>query len=172
MKLKCLFSKEQIARRVSELATQISHDYASSKELQVICVLNGSIFFTVDLLRQLRTPCLLNCVRAKSFHEAGTSDNVDISYGSDIDVSGKDVLIIEDIVDTGITLHALVDMYHKKNASSVKVCSFLNKKSRHIEDITVDYVGYNIQDEFVVGYGMDYNNRYRELPYIGYIIKD
>ncbi len=172
MKLKCLFSKEQIARRVSELATQISHDYASSKELQVICILNGSIFFTVDLLRQLRTPCLLNCIRAKSYHKADLSDNVDISYGSDIDVAGKDVLIIEDIVDTGITLNALVDMYHKKDAASVRVCSFLDKKSRHIEDIKVDYVGYNIEDEFVVGYGMDYNNRYRELPYIGYIIKD
>ncbi len=173
MKLKCLFSKEQIARRVSELAMQISRDYASSKELQVICILNGSIFFTVDLLRQLRTPCLLNCIRAKSYHGApDSSDDVDISYGSDIDVSGKDVLIIEDIVDTGITLRALVDMYHKKNAASVKVCSFLDKKSRHIEDINVDYVGYNIEDEFVVGYGMDYNNRYRELPYIGYIIKD
>lgn len=172
MKLKCLFTKEQIARRVSELASQISRDYSEKKELIVVCVLNGSIFFTVDLLRQLRTPCQLFCIRAKSFSTDGTTQDVDISYGSDMDIAGKDILIIEDIVDTGITLGALAEFYRKNNASSVRVCAFIDKKCRRIEDINIDYRGFESDDRFIVGYGMDYNNRYRELPYIGYIIKE
>lgn len=169
MKLKCLFTKEQIARRVSELASRISRDYSDKKELIVVCVLNGSIFFTVDLLRQLRTPCQLFCIRAKC---SDSDEDIEITYGSDIDIAGKDILIIEDIVDTGITLSALVDFYRRKNAASVKVCAFIDKKCRRIENTELDYVGFESDDRFIVGYGMDYENRYRELPYIGYIINE
>ncbi|MBP1566455.1 MAG: hypoxanthine phosphoribosyltransferase [Oscillospiraceae bacterium] len=172
MKLSCLFSKEQISRRVKEMAREISRDYANSNELFILCVLNGSIFFAADLLRELRIPCMLNCIKAKSYQGTDVANSVNISYGSDINVEGKDVLIVEDIVDTGITLKALMDLYQTHNPRSVKVCAFLDKKSRRKSDVEVDYAGFEIGDQFVVGYGMDYNGKYRELPYIGYIYSE
>ncbi|MBR6600178.1 MAG: hypoxanthine phosphoribosyltransferase [Oscillospiraceae bacterium] len=172
MKLNCLFSKEQISRRVKELARQITRDYSNSNELFILCVLNGSIFFAADLLRELKIPCMLNCIKAKSYEGSDPAESVNISYGSDINVEGKDVLIVEDIVDTGITLKALMDLYQTHNPRSVKVCAFLDKKSRRKSDVEVDYAGFEIGDQFVVGYGMDYNGKYRELPYIGYIYSE
>ncbi len=169
MKLRCLFSKEQIARRVKQLAETISHDYRNKDELFVICILNGSIFFSADLVRELKIPCIFNCIKAKSYAGTTSTGKVDISYGDSLDVNGKDVLIIEDIVDTGTTLKALIDFYTAKGAASIKVCSFLDKQCRRTADVKVDYYGFEIDDKFVVGYGMDYNEKYRELPYIGYI---
>lgn len=166
MKIKCLFTKEQISRRVKEIASEISRDYSGSRDLIVLCVLNGSIFFAADLLRELKIPCQLSCIKAS----AGSDGKICISYGSDIDVTGKDVLILEDIVDSGITLKTLIDTYSSHNPASIRVCTFLDKKPRRIENIKVDYVGFDIDDKFVVGYGMDYNSKYRELPYVGYII--
>lgn len=129
-------------------------------------MLNGSIFFAADLLRELRIPCRLSCIKANSVG----GGEIDIIFGADIDVSGKDILIVEDIVDSGITLKALKEIYNRQSPSSIKVCTFLDKKSRRIEDIEADYAGFEIDDKFVVGYGMDYNSKYRELPYIGYIV--
>lgn len=166
MRIKCLFTKDQIFRRVKELAGQISRDYSGAKELIVLCVLNGSMFFAADLLRELRTPCQLNCIKACA-NESGT---IELCYGADINVAGKDVLIIEDIVDSGITLKSITEIYMKQNPKSIKICTFLDKKGRRIEDIQVDYAGFEIDDKFVVGYGMDYNSKYRELPYVGYVI--
>lgn len=166
MKIKCLYTRDQIARRVKELAGQISRDYARTNELMVLCVLNGSMFFAADLLREFRMPCQLNCIRAC----ANESGKIELAYGADINVSGKDILIIEDIVDSGITLRSIIDIYQKQEPASIKVCTFLDKKNRRIEDIQADYAGFEIDDLFVVGYGMDYNSKYRELPYVGYII--
>lgn len=166
MKIKCLFTKEQISNRVKALAAQISRDYSGKNEIVVLCVLNGSIFFAADLLRELRIPCRLSCIKANSVG----GGEIDIIFGADIDVSGKDILIVEDIVDSGITLKALKEIYNRQSPSSIKVCTFLDKKSRRIEDIEADYAGFEIDDKFVVGYGMDYNSKYRELPYIGYIV--
>ncbi|MBE6852721.1 MAG: hypoxanthine phosphoribosyltransferase [Ruminococcus sp.] len=166
MRIKCLFTKEQISRRVKELASQISHDYQGTNELMVLCVLNGSMFFSADLLREFRMPCQLNCIRACA-NEAG---KIELCYGADINVSGKDVLIIEDIVDSGITLKSIIDIYLKQSPNSIRICTFLDKKSRRLEDIQADYAGFEIDDKFVVGYGMDYNGKYRELPYVGYVI--
>ena len=115
---------------------------------------------------------MLNCIKAKSYEGSDPAESVNISYGSDINVEGKDVLIVEDIVDTGITLKALMDLYQTHNPRSVKVCAFLDKKSRRKSDVEVDYAGFEIGDQFVVGYGMDYNGKYRELPYIGYIYSE
>lgn len=166
MRIKCLFTKEQISKRVKELAVQISRDYSGTNELMVLCVLNGSMFFAADLLREFRMPCQLNCIKAC----ANESGKIELCYGADINVSGKDILIIEDIVDSGITLKSITEIYQKQDPRSVKVCTFLDKKSRRIEDVQADYAGFEIDDMFVVGYGMDYNSKYRELPYVGYII--
>ena len=166
MRIKCLFSKEQISRRVKELSVQISRDYSGTNELLVLCVLNGSMFFAADLLRELHIPCQLNCIKAC----ANESGKVELCYGADINVSGKDILLIEDIVDSGITLKSIMDIYPKQQPNSIKVCTFLDKKSRRIEDVQADYAGFETDGKFVVGYGMDYNGKYRELPYIGYII--
>ncbi len=166
MRIKCLFTKDQISRRVKELASQISRDYSGTDELMVLCVLNGSMFFAADLLREFRMSCQLNCIKAC----ANESGKIELSYGGDINVTGKDVLLIEDIVDSGITLKSLIDIYSQQNPRSIKVCTFLDKKKRRIEDVQADYAGFEIDDYFVVGYGMDYNSKYRELPYVGYII--
>ena len=166
MRIKCLFSKEQISRRVKELSVQISRDYSGTNELLVLCVLNGSMFFAADLLRELHRPCQLNCIKAC----ANESGKVELCYGADINVSGKDILLIEDIVDSGITLKSIMDIYQKQQPNSIKVCTFLDKKSRRIEDVQADYAGFETDGKFVVGYGMDYNGKYRELPYVGYII--
>jgi len=166
MRIKCLYTKDQIYRRVKELASQISKDYSGKDELMVLCVLNGSMFFASDLLREFRMSCQLNCIKAC----ANESGKIELSYGADINVAGKDVLIIEDIVDSGITLKSIRDIYMVQNPKSFKVCTFLDKKNRRIEDIQADYAGFEIDDLFVIGYGMDYNGKYRELPYVGYII--
>ena len=143
MRIKCLFTKDQISRRVKELASQISRDYSGTDELMVLCVLNGSMFFAADLLREFRMSCQLNCIKACAN---------------------------EDIVDSGITLKSIIEIYSKQGPKSIKVCTFLDKKKRRIEDVEADYAGFEIDDYFVVGYGMDYNSKYRELPYVGYII--
>ncbi len=169
MKIEQLFSRDQIAERVNELGRKISADYSDKKQLLVLCILNGSIFFTADLLREISVPCNLNCIKAKSYQGTQSTGNVNISYGADVDVSGCDVLIIEDIVDTGTTLKALIEKYNLQKPNSLKVCTFLNKKERRTSDVSADYVGFEIDDIFVVGYGMDYDGKYREIPYIGYI---
>lgn len=169
MKIEHLFSRDQISVRVNEMARRISADYSETKELLVLCILNGSIFFTADLLREISVPCNLNCIKAKSYQGTQSTGNVNISYGADVDVSGRDVLIIEDIVDTGTTLKALIEKYKLQKPHSIKVCTFLDKKIRRVEDVSVDYIGFEIDDKFVVGYGMDCDGKYRELPYIGYI---
>lgn len=166
MRIKCLFTKDQIYRRVKELAVQISRDYSGKEELMVLCVLNGSMFFAADLLREFKMSCQLNCIKAC----ANESGKIELAYGADINVSGKNILIIEDIVDSGITLKSIMDIYSSQNPKSIKVCTFLDKKNRRIEDVQADYAGFEIDDLFVIGYGMDYNGKYRELPYVGYII--
>lgn len=171
MQIKELFSRQQITDRVKEMAEVISEDYKESNQLIIISVLNGSVFFTTDLLRELKVPCVLSFLKAKSYQGMCSTGNVNISYSDDIDLSGKDILIIEDIVDTGITLCALKKYYQKLDPASVKICTFLNKTCRRQADVVPDYIGYEIDDKFVIGYGMDYDSLYRELPYIGYIEK-
>ena len=146
MRIKCLFSKEQISRRVKELAVQMSHDYSGTNELLVLCVLNGSMFFAAGLLRELHTPCQLNCIKAC----ANESGKVELCYGADINVSGKDILLIEDIVDSGITLKSITEIYMKQNPKSIKICTFLDKKGRRIEEIQVDYAGFEINLLFYI----------------------
>lgn len=162
-----LFTEDQIAHRVKELADQISADY-QGRHIFAICLLKGSLIFTSDLMRALSVPCSVDIMRASSYG-AGTesSGNVRIHIDLDRDISGQDVLIVEDIVDTGRTLHKTLSILRDRQPNSIKICSFLDKPSRRVADVPVDYVGFQIEDHFVVGYGLDYDEHYRHLPHIG-----
>jgi len=161
-----LLTETQIQERVEALGTRISEDYAGG-EIVGICLLKGSIVFTADLMRHIRPIFTLEVMRASSYDGAASSGSVKILYDLDRDIGGRDVLIIEDIVDTGRTLHKTVDLLQSRRPNSLRICSLLDKPSRRVEPLDIDMVGFTIEDHFVVGYGLDYNEHYRNLPYIG-----
>lgn len=161
-----LFSEEQLKQRVMELGAQISADYESSHLLLVVGILRGSFIFMADLVRQLhRIPLQVDFLAASSYGSSATSSGT-VCIEKDISepVAGRDVLIVEDIMDTGLTLSSVVEMFKKRGARSVKVCCLLDKPSRRKVPVPIDYLGFVIPDEFVVGYGLDYNNNYRSYP--------
>jgi hypoxanthine phosphoribosyltransferase len=162
-----LISSEAMATRVAELGAQISRDYAG-KEPVLVGVLVGAAVFTADLLRCITEPCRLDYVAISSYgKESRSSGVVRILKDLDESVESRHVLIIEDIIDTGLTLNYLLDMMRHRNVASVKVCAMLDKPSRRLTKVGVDYTGFEIPDEFVVGYGLDFAQRYRNLPYVG-----
>jgi hypoxanthine phosphoribosyltransferase len=162
-----LVSPLAIKRRIEKLAEQLNRDYAR-KDMMVVAIVNGALIFTADLLRSLRTPLRLDCLRASSYH-TGTKavGEPRIVDQMKLDVRGHNVLLVDDILDTGKTLAAVAGMIHAKGAATVKTCVLLDKKARRAVPFEADYVGFNIPDEFVVGYGLDFNERYRNLPCIG-----
>jgi hypoxanthine phosphoribosyltransferase len=159
-----LFSKEVIDRRVRELAGQISRDY-EGKEPLIVGVLNGAFIFMADLIRALDIRCRVDFVRMASYG-AGSVSSGEIRIGKDLEttIAGRDVLIVEDIIDTGLTLSRLVEILQGRQPASLKVCAFLDKRERRRVPFTADYVGFTIPDRFVVGYGLDYNEKFRFLP--------
>ena len=162
-----LISAEKMNARVRELGAQISQDY-EGKDLVLVSVLVGACVFTADILRCITTPCFLDFVAISSYgKESRSSGVVRILKDLDESVESRHVLIIEDIVDTGLTLNYLVDAMRHRNVASVRTCSMLDKPSRRLTKIEVDYVGFEVPDEFVVGYGLDFAQRYRNLPYVG-----
>ncbi|MGN1384740.1 MAG: hypoxanthine phosphoribosyltransferase [Clostridia bacterium] len=168
-KIKVLISKEQIENRVKELAKQIRKDY-KEKSITAICLLKGSLFFTADLTREIGGKIYLEFMQLSSYEGENTTGTIKLKKDIDFsEIKGKDVLIIEDIVDTGITLNYTLEHIKKAGANSVKVCTLLNKPSRRKIKVPIDYVGFEIENKFVLGYGMDYDQLYRNLPYIGYI---
>ena len=168
-KIKVLISKEQIENRVKELAKQIRKDY-KEKTITAICLLKGSLFFTADLTRERGGKIYLEFMQLSSYEGENTTGTIKLKKDIDFsEIKGKDVLIIEDIVDTGITLNYTLEHIKKAGANSVKVCTLLNKPSRRKIKVPIDYVGFEIENKFVLGYGMDYDQLYRNLPYIGYI---
>ena len=168
-KIKVLISKEQIENRVKELAKQIRKDY-KEKSITAICLLKGSLFFTADLTREIGGKIYLEFMQLSSYEGENTTGTIKLKKDIDFsEIKGKDVLIIEDIVDTGITLNYTLENIKKAGANSVKVCTLLNKPSRRKIKVPIDYVGFEIENQFVLGYGMDYDQLYRNLPYIGYI---
>ena len=167
-KIKVLISKEQIENRVKELAKQIRKDY-KEKTITAICLLKGSLFFTADLTREIGGKIYLEFMQLSSYEGENTTGTIKLKKDIDFsEIKGKDVLIIEDIVDTGITLNYTLEHIKKAGANSVKVCPLLNKPSRRKIKVPIDYVGFEIENQFVLGYGMDYDQLYRNLPYIGY----
>ena len=168
-KIKVLISKEQIENRVKELAKQIRKDY-KEKSITAICLLKGSLFFTADLTREIGGKIYLEFMQLSSYEGENTTGTIKLKKDIDFsEIKGKDVLIIEDIVDTGITLNYTLEHIKKAGANSVKVCTLLNKPSRRKIKVPIDYVGFEIENQYVLGYGMDYDQLYRNLPYIGYI---
>ncbi len=164
-----LISEEEIQKRVKEIAAQISADY-EGESIHLICILKGSLFFTADLARRVTVPVTFDFMSLESYGERMVSSGrVKLTKDTEGDIEGKNVIVIEDIVDTGRTLSFLMDLLKLRKPKSLKLCTFLNKPERRVVDVRVDYVGFDIPDKFVVGYGMDYAQKYRELPYIGYI---
>lgn len=159
-----LFSREVIDRRVRELAVQISRDYTGREPL-IIGILNGAFVFMADLIRALDVRCRVDFIRMASYG-AGSVSSGEIRIGRDLEtpIAGRDVLIVEDIIDTGLTLSRLVEILRSRQPASLKVCALLDKRERRRVPFTADYVGFTIPDRFVVGYGLDYNENFRFLP--------
>ena len=164
--IKEFISKSSIERRVSELAEQINRDY-QDQEIVLVCVLNGSFIFCADLIRSIKIPVQVEMVSLSSYE--GTESTGRIQFHLDIKQSmeGKNIIIVEDIIDTGLTISFLIKHMTIKNPKSLKLCSLLLKRAHLKVDVIVDYLGFDIEDKFVIGYGLDFNGRYRELPYIG-----
>jgi hypoxanthine phosphoribosyltransferase len=162
-----LLSEEQIHNRVAELGAQISRDY-EGKDPVLVGVMVGAAIFMADLIRHITIPCFLDFVAISSYgKESRSSGVVRIIKDLDESVESRHVIVVEDIVDTGLTLNYLTDSIRNRNVASVRVCSMLDKPSRRLTNVNVDYVGYEVPDEFVVGYGLDFAQRYRNLPYVG-----
>jgi len=165
-----LFPKDAIQKRVGELAARISEDYAG-RELIIIGVLKGAFIFMADLIREISIPCRVDFARLASYG-AGSESSGKVVMTKDIETSikDKDILIVEDILDTGLTLQYFVEWLQERNPRSLKICVFLDKRKRRKVSFEADYVGFTIDDGFVVGYGLDFNEKYRFTPDI-YVIK-
>jgi len=167
-----LFDEATILRRLDEIAAQISRDY-QDRELTVIAVLNGSLVFMADLMRRIPLPLRLDCLSVASYHgKAETSGEVIFNQVAPPDVKDRHVLILDDILDSGHTLAAIRDKLETAQPRSIRVCVLLSKKKQRAREVDADYLGFEIEDEFVVGYGLDYDEHYRNLPWIGVLRKE
>ncbi len=164
--LKVLLSEEEIKAKVKELGEEITRDYQGKTPI-VISVLKGSFVFVSDLVRCMDVPAELDFMVVSSFNGVVSTGAVRIIKDIAISLDGRDVLVVEDILDSGLTLEYISEILRGRNAKSVKIATLLDKPSRHKSNIVPDYVGFTVPDEFVVGYGLDYNELYRNLPYIG-----
>ena len=165
--LKVLVSEEELKAKVAELGAQISKDY-EGRNLVLVSILKGSVVFMADLMRSVTIPCSVDFMAVSSYgNQTTTTGAVKINKDLNQDIEGRDIILVEDILDTGITLSNLVPMLKMRNPNSVKICTILDKPSRRKADIAPDYEGFAVPDEFVVGYGLDYDEKYRNLPYIG-----
>lgn len=166
-RLDVLLTSEQIQTRVAQLGEEITRDYHRSGELVLATVLRGSIYFVVDLSRQLHVPFILDFIGISSYGKGTIPDGiVRITKDLECNIANKNVLLVEDILDTGLTLNYLIRNLKTRNPSSLRVCAFLNMPARRIVDIPVDYCGFTLPDLFVVGYGLDYHERYRNLEVV------
>jgi hypoxanthine phosphoribosyltransferase len=168
-RVRTLIGQAEIGRRISELAADIDRDYAGSDGLVAIGVLKGSVFFFTELVKQLEVPLTIDFFQTTSYGAGTTAGEVRIKRDIDLSVRGKDVLLVEDIVDTGWTLRTILDLFRFRGARSVKLCALLDKHEAREAEVPIDYCGFRIGREFVVGYGLDYGERYRNLPYIGVV---
>ena len=162
-----LIQAPDVHRRIGEMAQEIDRDYAECDQLICVGVLKGSVFFLVDLLKRLSVPVAVDFFQTSSYRGETTAGEVRILKDVDLSVRGNDVLLVEDIVDTGYTLRTILDLLRFRGARSVKLCTLLDKPSRRQVEVPIAYCGFKIEDVFVVGYGLDYAERYRNLPYIG-----
>lgn len=168
-KIRVMISEEEITKRVKEMGEQISKDYAE-KNVHLICILKGSVFMTCELAKYITVPVTMDFMSVSSYGD-GTESSGRVKIVKDLDesVEGKDILVIEDIIDSGRTLAFLLDMLKARKPASIKLCTLLDKPDRRVTEVAVDYTGFEIPDEFVVGFGLDYAQKYRNLPYIGVV---
>lgn len=168
-KISVLISEEDVDARIAEIGRQISEDYAG-KQVHLICILKGSVYFTCELAKRITIPVTMDFMSVSSYGD-GTSSSGIVKIAKDLDESleGKEVIVIEDIIDSGRTLYYLLDVLNRRNPNSLRLCTLLDKPDRRVREVKVDYVGFEIPDEFVVGYGLDYAQKYRNLPYIGIV---
>lgn len=169
---KILVDEENIHDAVNRIAENLNRDL-EGESLLVIIILKGSTPFAMDLIRKLNMPVQLDFMQVSSYGKSTESAGfINIKRDIEQDISGKNILIVEDIIDSGNTLYKLKTLFESRNAKSVRICTMLDKPSRRVVDVAVDYVGYEIPDEFVVGYGLDYDENYRNLPYIGVLKRE
>ena len=164
-----LISEEDVAKKIAEMGAQISRDYAG-ESVYLLCILKGGVFFTTELAKHITVPVNIDFMSVSSYGGETTSSGI-VRIVKDLDtpIEGKNVLIAEDIIDTGRTLAYLMEHLKQRKPKSLKLCTLLDKPERRVSDVKVDYTGFEIPDEFVVGYGLDYDQRYRNLPYVGVI---
>ena len=166
-KINVLFSEEEVDARIRQMGEQISRDYAG-REVHLICVLKGGSFFMCELAKRITVPVFLDFMSVSSYgSETKSSGVVKIVKDLDAPLKGKDVIVVEDIVDTGHTLSYLLEMLKGRDPASLRLCTLLDKPDRRVVEVPVDYTGFVIPDKFIVGYGLDYDQKYRNLPYIG-----
>ncbi|MCX7715721.1 MAG: hypoxanthine phosphoribosyltransferase [Clostridia bacterium] len=168
---KILFTEEEIQKRVKELGEQISRDYKDERIL-LVGTLKGSVIFLADLMREISSPCELDFMVVSSYGSGSrTSGNVKIIKDLESDIAGVNVLIVEDIIDSGVTLSTLREMLMERKPKSLRICTMFNKPARREKDVQYEYCGFDVPDMFVVGYGLDYAQLYRNLPYLGELKK-
>lgn len=167
--LKVMYEEDELQKRIKEIAEQIDKDYKEKDEIVVVCILKGAIFFTVDLVKKMKTPIVLEVMQLSSYSGTESTGNIIVKKDLDSSIEGKDVLIVEDIVDSGRTLKYLKEYLISKNPKSVKIAVLMDKVERRIVDIDIDYKCFEIPNKFVVGYGFDVDEKGRNIPYVGYI---
>lgn len=167
---KVLIDEENLNKKITEIANEISKDY-ENQEIVLVCVLKGAIYFATDLSKKIKnSSVIMDFVKVISYGVGvrETSGKIDFKLGLTENIENKNVIIVEDIIDSGMTLNYLYDYLKSKNPKSLKICVLLDKFERRVQDIKVDYTGFKIENKFVLGYGLDYDEKYRNLPYIGY----
>ena len=168
-KVRVMIPEEQLEERIAQMAEQISADFAG-QEVHLICILKGSVFFTCELAKRITVPVTMDFMSVSSYG-SGTKSSGVVRLSKDLDeaIQGKNVIVIEDIIDSGRTLGYLLENLQSRRPAALRLCTLLDKPDRRVVDVTVDYTGFEIPDEFVVGFGLDFDQRYRNLPYIGVI---
>ena len=168
-KIKVLISEEEVDARIRELGEKISKEY-EGKQIHLICVLKGGVFFMCELAERITVPVSMDFMCVGSYGDGTKSSGV-VRLAKDLDesIENKEVLIVEDIIDSGNTLYYLMDVLRQRKPASLRLCTLLDKPDRRVKDVHVDWTGFEIPDEFVVGYGLDYAQKYRNLPYIGVV---
>ena len=167
--IEIMLDENSVDQRIQELGEQISRDY-EGKSVHLICILKGSVYFTCELAKRISVPVTMDFMQCSSYGAATKSSGI-VRLAKDLDeaITGKDVMIVEDIIDSGRTLAHLKDLLGQRNPESLKICTLLDKPDRRVAEVEVEYVGFKIEDKFVVGYGLDYDQQYRNLPYIGVV---
>lgn len=168
-RIRPLLTAESIDRRVAELAEEINQDYRESEALVVVGILKGAVIFYSDLVKRLSVPVTVDFFQTSSYGQSTVPGEIRIKRDIDLSIRGKDVLLVEDIVDTGWTLRTVLELFRFRGARSVRLCALLDKHEAREVDVPIDYCGFKIGKEFVVGYGLDYGERHRHLPYVGVV---